>query len=81
MKFGKKLKDRQISGWEQHYLDYNTLKNILKEAVGESDDGGTVGDLIEEERAAPISVERRVEKAELKNQEYADVLHGELDRI
>jgi SPX domain protein involved in polyphosphate accumulation len=29
-KFGKKLRQRKIKEWEQHYIDYKQLKHFIK---------------------------------------------------
>ena len=30
-KFGKKLRQRKIKEWEDHYIDYKSLKHFIKE--------------------------------------------------
>jgi len=30
-KFGKKLRQRRIKEWEEHYIDYKALKHFIKE--------------------------------------------------
>ena len=30
-KFGKKLRQRKIKEWEEHYIDYKALKHFIKE--------------------------------------------------
>ena len=29
-KFGKKLKQRRIKEWDEHYIDYKALKQFIK---------------------------------------------------
>jgi SPX domain protein involved in polyphosphate accumulation len=29
-KFGKKLRQRRIKEWEEHYIDYKALKHFIK---------------------------------------------------
>lgn len=41
MKFGKYLESKQRPEWRTHYLDYKGLKDLIKEAVAETERSGT----------------------------------------
>ena len=41
MKFGKYLEAKQRPEWRTHYLDYKGLKDLIKEAVAETERSGT----------------------------------------
>ena len=41
MKFGKYLEAKQRPEWRAHYLDYKGLKDLIKEAVAETERSGT----------------------------------------
>ena len=35
MKFSKQLHGTQVCGWEEHYVDYKSLKKLIKAAADE----------------------------------------------
>jgi SPX domain protein involved in polyphosphate accumulation len=42
MKFGKYLESKQRAEWRTQYLDYKGLKDLIKEAVAETERSGPV---------------------------------------
>ncbi len=42
MKFGKYLEAKQRTEWRTQYVDYKGLKDLIKEAVAETERSGTV---------------------------------------
>lgn len=43
MKFGKHLDDNRRDEWEQNYLDYKSLKDLIKESAQEQEENGRFG--------------------------------------
>ena len=43
MKFGKHLDDNRRDEWESNYLDYKSLKDLIKESAQEQEENGRFG--------------------------------------
>ena len=43
MKFGKHLDDNRRGEWESNYLDYKSLKDLIKESSQEQEENGRFG--------------------------------------
>ena len=73
MKFGKYLAQKQNPEWQEGYLDYGALKELIKEAVTESD---AVGSIAFSPRETSLSVQRVTRDA--AEEKFFTVLESEV---
>ena len=73
MKFGKYLTQKLNPAWQAGYLDYGSLKELIKEAGRESD---TVGSIAFSPRETSLSVQRVTKDA--AEERFFTVLEAEV---
>jgi len=79
MKFGKHLERQMRPEWSSYYIDYNGLKDLIKEATREAEQSG--GAVAFSPRTTSLSIVRAAKASDAAEERFFTRLEGEVDKI
>lgn len=79
MKFGKHLDDNRRDEWEQNYLDYKSLKDLIKESAQEQEENGRFGTAYSP-RVTSLSV-LRADRVQTADERFFQKLDTEIKKV
>ena len=81
MKFGKYLLDKERESWKGKYLDYASLKDLIKLASKEFESQGFADHSVYSPRAASLTVLRADNARDSAEEQFFQKLEDEVDKI
>mmetsp|Transcript_16483 Transcript_16483/g.28259 ORF Transcript_16483/g.28259 Transcript_16483/m.28259 type:complete len:740 (-) Transcript_16483:558-2777(-) len=80
MKYGKYLEDKQRPEWSSYYVNYKALKDLIKEAQAEAENGGAGGPAFSP-RTTSLTVQRVTNQKASASERFFKKLEEEVKKI